>query len=297
MVTRYVLGGENRFAPHAEMENGIGYFLAVYAQKYGIEIYAVCFSGNHEHIVGCDVRGRMPAFTRDFHARIARHYKETYGEPGPMWDKRQTNHVKAINPEDTASRYTYVAANPVKHQFVEHAEDFPGFKRQWPAPPLTFRRPSWLNPKAKNPDGSLKWPETVILIIYRPRGFDHLSDAELAAHLATLLEEKEEAFRKEVIAKGGTFMGAAKVKRQSRHRRPSRRSRQKRRKAHRQVIPTISAADRETRKEVLEDDRRWRAQYRDRFERWQRGERDVVFPHGTYKMLHVHRVAVAPPPA
>jgi putative transposase len=288
MITRYVEGGENRFRPDPETENGIGFLLAVYADRHGVELNAACYPGNHEHLLGCDVNGKMPLFTQNLHARLTQHLNETFGDTGTMWDKRQTNHVRMINPEDTADRFAYVCANPVKHQFVEHAEDFPGFKMQWLDPPRTFTRPKWLDPK--------KFPEKATLTMHRPRGFEDMSDAELEAHLGKLIAEKEKDFRDEVIAAGGTFMGAAKVKRQSRHRRPSRKSRRKRRRRRGQVIPTIAARDRETRKEVLEDDRRWRAKYVDRLQRWRRGERDVVFPYGTYKMLHVHQVAVAPPP-
>ena len=61
------------------------------------------------------------------------------------------------------------------------------------------------------------------------------------------------------------------------------------------VIPTFAALAQGVRQMLRRVERHFRRSYREAFGRWQRGARDVVFPHGTWGMAVVHGLLVGPP--
>lgn len=276
--SRRVVGGENRLRPDRQVNGIIGYLLAVLSQRHQIDLSAICFLGNHEHGVGVDREGKIPAFWRDFHATVAKHLNATFGDSEPLWDSRQTNSVRPVQPDDTLAKIAYAMANPVRHRLVKWARSYPGLRRAWPAPPKTFKRPvGFLDKEAKRPDGSLRWPEQATLVMHRPAGFDHLSDAELAVRIAERCSAEEERWRAEAEADEAKFMTRRAILKESRRWRPKK-------KPTSEITPRVACKDPVALNEALRELKAWHAEYRSSFKRLQMGEKDVEFPFGTYKL-------------
>jgi hypothetical protein len=60
--------------------------------------------------------------------------------------------------------------------------------------------------------------------------------------------------------------------------------------------PRVACKDKWRRIERLQANKAWKAEYCERRDRWRAGDRDTVFPHGTYLYRVRHGVAVAERP-
>lgn len=283
-VTRRVLGRQFRLAPGRKTNRIVGYVLAVLSKKYRISIYAVCVLSDHWHVVFHDQYGNSVDFVRDCHSFIARAVNAAYGDVGALWNKDQTNRVRPVTPNDTIDRIAYTMANPVKHGLVKEGRLWPGLRRSWPDRAKKFKRPPDFFRDIED-DGT--WPDEIELEMTRPPGFEHLSDAEMAIKVREAIREAEDRFRAERTG----FIGRRGCKQTDRYARAKTPEKKKRRK-----IPTVACADENLKELELARERAWRARYARRLARWCAGERDVEFPHGTYKMRVLHGVNVAPPP-
>ena len=287
-VTRRTLNQQNRFRPTRRLINIVGYFLAVFANERGIKLTAVCFLGDHEHMLGTDGRACMPELFRDLHSFVARQINATFGETGPVWDKRQTNVVDPIQAEDIIDTIAYIMANPVKHGLVKYAKNHPGLRCRWPCKPRRFKRPTgFLNPKAMR-DGKPRWPEYAVLEMFPPDV--DMPENELALAISQACRVKEAEFRA-VIEQDSErdFMGARKVRALPRSHcfkgddKPG-------------PVPRIKCADPEVRREARRERCEWLRDYNKKFAEWRGGDRNTVFPYGTYKMRLVHSATIAPAP-
>ena len=104
------------------------------------------------------------------------------------------------------------------------------------------------------------------------------------------MSEREDRFRAQFDAEGKAFLGRRAVRKQSRHGYPSS-------KAPRfKLSPTVAASNRQLRTERLQKTKQWRAHYAEARAQWLAGNRDVLWPHGTYAMRLYHSVPCHPPP-
>lgn len=290
MMTRRVMRRENRMKPTRKLTQIIGYLLAVLTEEYNIELNATCYLGDHEHNVAYDPESQITNLARDLHARIAQHVNVVFGDEGPLWDSRETHLTLLVEPDDIVRKMAYVMANPVKHQLVKHAKSYPGLRMAYPCKPKTFKRPTgFLDADAKKPDGTPRWPPEATLRLYRPRGFEHLSDNELAIKIANAMRTEEESRRAAVLARNGKFVGRRKL-------RDIPRDYQARTHEERGPIPRVACEDGELRAQVLAELGEWHARYQVAMDAWRGGDRSVEFPYGTFKMRVLHKVRVAPAP-
>jgi hypothetical protein len=79
-------------------------------------------------------------------------------------------------------------------------------------------------------------------------------------------------------------------------RKQRRRSRPERREPRFGISPRVACRDKWRRIERLQANKEWKAEYNDCRDRWRAGDRDVVFPYGTYLYRVRHSVRVAEPP-
>ena len=144
-------------------------------------------------------------------------------------------------------------------------------------------------PRPREPRSTL--PDRVTITISRPPGYDPMTLEEVRAHFRALLEAELEAIHAEREADGLThFMGVEALLAQNPF------------ESARDTFPTFATNPRlaghgaEGHEALKTELREWRNRYREHLERWQRGERDVVFPCGSYELPHVHgaRVEAAP---
>src|SRR5690606_25655970 len=71
LITCRTINSALWFVNNKKLQYVILAYLAKYAQKYGVLLYAFTIVGNHYHIVAKFPEGNRSAFFRDFNARIA----------------------------------------------------------------------------------------------------------------------------------------------------------------------------------------------------------------------------------
>jgi putative transposase len=271
--------------PSDEVNEIIGYFLAVLSGEKGISLHAVTALSNHMHEVLTDPRCEIINFLRELHSLVARHINARFGDFENLWASAPTSRIRCAKPGDVIDKMAYTAANPVSSFLVKFRKSWPGLQMAWPAPPRTFKRPfGFLRDKTG------RWPEEATLTMTRPPGYDDLDDAELAELLAFCTGAKEDMAREKAEKEGIPFVGRRAIRRQSRYARP------RTREPRFERSPRHACKDKWLRIERLLADQQWLAEYKDAYWRRRGGEPDVVFPYGTYLLRVEHNVLVAPPP-
>jgi hypothetical protein len=201
--------------PSDEVNEIVGYFLAVLSAERGILLRAATALSNHTHKVATDPRGQIVNLLRDFHSFVARHLNARFGDFENVWSSEPTSRIHCAQPEDVIDKMAYMAANPVTSFLVKFRKSWPGLQMAWPAPPRTFKRPfGFLR------DDTGRWPEGATLTMTRPPGFDEMDDAELADLLAFCTGVKEDIAREKAEREGIPFVGRRAIRRQSRYSRP-----------------------------------------------------------------------------
>ena len=217
----------------------------------------------------------MPDFLRDVHQLVAKNVNCSLGRWENLWSTEQTSLVRASSDEDVQERIVYTMANPVTSTLVKDGGSWPGLRLCWPA-----RRSAKKRPKGFFRDDG-PTPESATLELSRPPGFEHLDDAELAAHLERVVEEREEKARRDAAAKGRGFLGRHAILRQSPYASPRTHA------PHRKISPRVAAKNKWRRIEALQRLADFIRRYRHALHLWRVGITDVEFSGGTY-LLRVH---------
>jgi REP element-mobilizing transposase RayT len=288
-ITRRVAQRNLRLLPKTKTTEIFTYLLAVLSQKHKVPIHAACAMSNHWHSAISDPDEAVADFTRDFHSLTARNINAEFGDRESLWNGVQTSHVRPEAPEDLLGLIAYTMANPVKAALVMYGHRWPGLRGAFGDDPITVKKPVGFLGDGQDEDGEDLWPETATLTFARPPGFEHLTDAELAALIKERVKEAETEARREVFARGGTFLGVTRLLQQGRWSRPSSHE------ALGGISPRVACKEKQRRIERLRANKIWRAEYESSRDRFAAGERDVEFPFGTYQMKIRHNVNVAPP--
>jgi len=288
MITKRVHGRVFRLRPSKRVNEIVGYVVAVVAARTGIRLHCIVVMSNHWHVCLTDPGGRVCEFTRDCHAFIARAVNAAHGDFESLWSSEQTSHVACVEPSDLVLKMAYAMANPVEAKLVAHGKNWPGVRICWPARPRMVARPRGF---FRDESEGGKWPAVACLEMSRPPGYEELTDDELEAMVRAAIDEREERFRLEARRDGKEFLGRRGVMAQSRHARPGRRE------PRFEMSPRVACRNKWRRIERLRRDRKWRAAYAQALQHWRNGEREVLFPHGTYQMRVLHGVTCVGPPA
>jgi len=287
MLTRRVRGRTFLLRPEKRTNQLVGYVLATMADKWDIRLFAVVVMSNHWHVVLGDDQGNIVEFQRDCHSFIARALNASHGEFEAVWSSAPPSRVSAEQPEDLIEQIAYTMANPTAAGLVMYGSSWPGLRAAWPAKEKSFKRPTKFF-RGQEKGGS--WPKTATLTMSRPDGYDELSDDELAATIEGRVFEREERTRVQFKREGRRFLGRRGVLRQSRHARPT--SKEDRVG----ISPSVACKDKWRRIEKLRSDQTWSKGYAICRDRFRNGDRNVLFPYGTYQMRIQSGVRCATPP-
>lgn len=285
--TRRVHKRQLLFSPTPRVNQIVQYIVAVLTKRHNIQMHALCVMSNHKHDVSTDPDGNIVDFQRDWHAFMARHVNAIYSDSESPWAREATSRVDCVTPEAIVGEIAYTMCNPVEALLVEHGHQWPGVRRAWPAKPRTVKRPPGF---FRNAEKGGDWPDEATLEFHRPPGFDHLDDDELAAVIATACDERENRHRADARRDNKRFLGRRAVRTQSRYGYPTSSERRF------TMRPTVAARSKRARVERLERNAAWDAEYAAARKAFCAGERDVLFPYGTYKLRRYYRVACRPPP-
>jgi len=256
------------------LENLIFKFvLAVAAARYGVLIHAACVMSNHFHLVVTDPRANLPDFSHLLDGVLAKALNALYGRWENFWAPSSYSAVALTSPEDVIEKVAYTLANPATAGLVEHGRQWPGVwsdPRFIGTPGELIERPGHYFAK----DGSM--PEKAELLFSAPPGFKSIE--EFKAQVIARLNELERDAAAEREMSGVAVLGARRVLKQKHDGRPAPGE------PRRSLNPRIAAKDKWKRIEALGRLVSFLENHRKALARYCLGERNVVFPRGTYLM-------------
>jgi hypothetical protein len=286
MTTRRTLRRTFLFRPDPRLIQFYLYSLAVYSERYAIDVHAVVLMSTHEHLIVTDNNGRLPNFIRDFHRVVALGTKILRRWEGIVWDSEPTSRVELCTTKAIIEKLAYIMANPVEAGLVDRAQDWPGVivlpdelgTKTW-----TIERPDFFF-DSDNP----LWPKTATLRLTMPK--THLSGDEVRSRVTIELKQLEAEAQRRVRAKGWRVLGRLGVKQASPYRRA------KSWEPPRGLNPNcaVGRGQKTAFLRALEALRTFRKKYYDALREWQKGIRDVLFPRHTWQMCWLNRVQVEP---
>jgi REP element-mobilizing transposase RayT len=292
LVTRRAL--ERRFflKPSAAVNQLVKYLLAVASAKYDVRLIAAYIGSNHYHVEVDDRHGRYPLFAQYLDGLLARalncHRKRT----DRVWDVQPVNAPELADPEAALDRAAYALSNPVKDGLVEHGREWPGFRSSPQActrPPEVVKRPNFFFDQTERG----KMPKTARLEFHVPREFEHLGPKGWAALLSKRVAEHEERARDQHRAAGRSFLGARGVKKQSWNDHAKRH--EKRGPGH-VLHPIVIARADAVRLAVIIRHKTFEREHAAALKALLEGDRDAVFPYGTYQARVRYGARCRPPP-
>ena len=277
MITRRC--SERRFflKPSTFVEHIFTYCLAVAAARFGILLHACTVMSNHHHLVLTDVHGNLPRFCHLLHSLAARMLNRCYGRFEHFWDPASYSRVELVNPEDVLDKMAYTLANPVAAGLVEKGVDWPGFIT---TPKMLLGKRSQ-SISIDRPEGffveDTDMPESIELQFCCPPMLEEAMGKEKAAEeLQRLRMIHEKVAREKVAELGIPFLGRGGVYGQDPFSRPH--TYEKRF----QLSPSIGCRDAQRREELIQRNEEWLEQYEVARARFWLGEREVLFPEGTW---------------
>jgi putative transposase len=233
-----------------------------------------------------DPEGRVPEFMRELNRLVAKHHNTMYGRRENLFSSDKYSLVRLESAIDVVRRLVYVLDNPVKAGLVDAARHWPGVislpehlatTKTVERPPLFFRQ-----------DGEM--PETLELTYHKPDLFSHLSDEAYRAWIARMVTTREALRRRQREESGRKVLGRRAVLDTHHEDQPSSHE------ANFKPNPRVGAADPWRRIEAIQRLVGFLKQHAASWLRWKAGERDVVFPFGTYAMRVYHGAACAQAP-
>jgi putative transposase len=254
----------------------------VAAKETGVIIHAVCVMSNHYHILVSVPGTRVAEFYGWVHKYVAKAINASYGRFENLWSSEKASVIVPESGKDLLDKVIYTLSNPVAARLVANGEQWPGvwlYKRSHSRiverPEVYFRD-----------DGDM--PESVQLTIKPPSQFRHLGFEKFEKIVAKKLVEKAEKIAKEMTTLSHSFLGVRGIMQQRPTGKPS--SREKRFG----INPKVAAKNKWLRIEALQRNKEFLFQYREALKRWRNGDREVLFPAGTYA-LRVHSSAKCEP--
>lgn len=283
---------ERRFflRPDPKTNEAFIYCLAEAANRFGIRVMHVTAMSNHYHVVYYDPFGRTPKFIEHFHKMLAKVMNCRWGRREAMWASEQTSVIDLVDGADVLDKAIYTEANAVAAHLVARATEWPGVSSlpyHLNGTTMKAKRPTWFF------DKNGKMPEEVELVLYRPPGFEGMPQKEWAALLREKIAEEERKAAAQRSAKGGRVLGRKAVRRQSPFASPLSHEPHGRRR----MKPRVAAKNKWRRIEALRRLRAFVEQYREAYRAWRSGDREVLFPDGTYLMRVRHAVRCTSPPS
>jgi len=269
------------------------YCLAVAAVRYGIEVHAIQVLSNHWHAVVSDPGGKLSFFMRDLGSLTARAFNTLLGRGESFWAPGSFSAVELHGRGAVLDKLLYVFANVTRAGLVARPGAWPGLTthpEDFGARVLRTARPEQFFRQLGAEEGGL--PETAALPITRPPGFEDLGDQELRALIRERLEGRLRVIHADREANGlGPFLGPEGVLGQDPLAGAGSTF------PDRGVDPVIACRDVNERKERLRELVAWRRAYRAAWLQWRSGDREAVFPFGTFWMRVTHhaRCERAPP--
>ena len=120
---------EFRLKPSKETNDAFAIAMMEAADRYGVDIIAVCQMSSHYHAVVHDRTGSLSEYLRDFHGVMGR-YGSTRDEVinCKFWSSQDSEAVVLGDLETIVEKVAYTLANPTKDFIVERPEEWIGVR-------------------------------------------------------------------------------------------------------------------------------------------------------------------------
>ncbi len=234
-----------------------------------------------------DEEGNYPLFLQRFHMMVAKLVNHHRGRFGSLFDDRQTSMVELAAPEDIFDKMIYSLTNAVAAGLVERADEWPGvssLEAQLNDEELVIPRPVV---NGFFPDDTTM-PAVARIRFRRPPGFEHLSHRAWTDMIRAEIRRRERAAMEDLRARDRRVLGLSGIAAQEPDERPA---------SHDPrcgINPRVAARDRWVRAEMLQRNQDWHDRYIKARAEWRAGNRDVVFPEGTWKYCVEHHARRRP---
>jgi len=263
-----------------------GYCLGVALERFGIRMHAVTVLSNHYHIDVTDPYGLLPEFKHLLNLLVARALNAHWGRFENFFASDGPSDVELATPEEVLDRMVYTLTNPVKDGLVRSGGEWGGLTSYGMrfGTKMEFRRPEEFFDK----NGAL--PEKVVVEVSRPDILPELSDEELFVLLMRKVKERERELLAAAKEEGRRFLGMRRVLRCKHTDSPASRE------PRFNLNPRVASRSKWQRIAALQRNKEWLTVYREAYEKFCAGVRDVLFPEGTYLMRVQYGVACAQAP-
>lgn len=276
---------ERRFflRPGKRANQGFKYCLALAAQRTGVKVLWAGVMSNHYHMGLHDPDGKLPKFMAELNRLVSKHHNAMYGRTGNLFDTRHYNYQYLATYDDLLDKAAYTLANPARAGLVDRVEDWPGFITK---PGMLGRSELVRRPDIyfKNVRGNC--PDVIELRFHLPEEFE-TSPAAWRKKVKQRLLRIERSVRRQREQRGFKVLGAARAMAVHHEDKP------KTEEPWFQLAPRVAARHAAIRERMLTTLRRFRDAYNAALERWRAGDRNVVFPPGTYWMRVFHNARCA----
>ena len=287
-ICRRVEGRRFLLRPDDELTALFVYLLALYAAKFGVTVHMATVMSTHFHLVVTVPHGNVSEFMHalDTHLACAIQVLRRYAV-GVVWAPGQLTIVQLHTAEAVAHQIAYAMVNPTAAGLVWRPA-------QWPGLNPTLEELGRRTLSAGKPEfyfTGKKWaPAGAVKLELPMQWFEDEEEAReaIAQELAAQLADA----RAEIRARGWKVMGPTRARNVSPYRRA------KTSEARGTLRPHVAAGPGQTEARIaaIEQLVEFRRKHREAKRRWCAGDRDVVFPRGTYWMVKHHGARVEPFP-
>ena len=274
------------FINNKPLEHATLGYLAKFAARYEMRLYAFAIEGNHHQLPAMFPHGRRSDFMRDFNSCIARavpRYCPSY-TGGRFWERRFSLEFLASH-ADIENWFFYTVLQAVQDGLVEKISQYPGYNCFYDAVHGISRNYKVINWAKYNSDRRRRfvnirdYTEIVTLAYQRLPGYEHFTQKEYAQLMCKKLEERTQVIVKERRARGLGFVGREKLLKARQGARPK---------------TTKTSAINDHRPRVLSTDPAERAKckewyfsiyfkYQECSRKYRAGDWTITFPEGTYR--------------
>lgn len=259
------------------------------AARHQISLHAFCALSNHYHLVLTDPDQNLPKFMCWFNGNLARCLNAYYGRHEAFWTNRPYSAQRLGDEAALLDKLVYTLTNPVSSGLVSRPEEWPGalsepedmasreFRLE--RPQCHFRKHG---PVPEETRGRLSVPDTKRVREQGPEAFIEEVRQQMEARVAEIQQEKK--------ARGESFLGRQEVLRKHWSDSPTTPAPRGR------LNPRVACKNKDRREAMILAELLFRRLYREAYEAYCAGDREVIFPAGTYWMRHHLGVKCHPVP-
>ncbi len=281
-VTCRTLQSRFLLRPRRDLDEIIAGVLGRAQRLYEVRVCGYMFASNHYHfLLDVDDARQLARFMGYINSNIAREVSRLYGWTDKIWSRRYQAII--VSGEDGAqiARFKYLLGNGVKEGLVGRPQDWPGVhvaRALVRGEDLTghwFDRTQEYNARNRGETfDRLEYASVETLRLSPLPCWKHLSEDVWRSRAVGLVREVEEEAAVRRSSTGRQPLGAAAILGQRPHHRPK--------NTKRSPAPLFHAVTARVRRELWEAYRLFVAAFRDAAEKLRAGDRNAVFPLGSF---------------